>query len=95
MMSTDATEDDMDLAPTEDADLDSPSAQVLRRSGSVQGTPVLPDYTPGSGEHGPRFLTGGPGAAPGGVASKNGWVYMRAQGGFISYGYFVCVSVRR
>ena len=34
-------------------------------------------YTPGSGEHGPRFLTGGPGAAPGGVASKNGWVYMR------------------
>ena len=39
-------------------------------------------YTPGSGEHGPRFLTGGPGAAPGGVASKNGWVYMRVQGGF-------------
>ena len=29
-----------------------------------------------------RFLTGGPGAAPGGVASKNGWVYMRVQGGF-------------
>ena len=42
----------------------------------------LPYYTPGSGEHGPRFLTGGPGAAPGGVASKNGWVYMRVQGGF-------------
>ena len=39
-------------------------------------------YTPGSDEHGPRFLTGGPGAAPGGVASKNGWVYMRVQGGF-------------
>jgi hypothetical protein len=39
-------------------------------------------YTPGSGEHGPRFLTGGPGAAPGGVASKNGWVYMRVHGGF-------------
>ena len=36
-------------------------------------------YTPGSDEHGPRFLTGGPGAAPGGVASKNGWVYMRVQ----------------
>jgi hypothetical protein len=35
-------------------------------------------------------LTGGPGAAPGGVASKNGWVCMRVQGGFISYGYFVC-----
>ena len=32
-------------------------------------------YTPGSDGHGPRFLTGGPGAAPGGVASKNGWVY--------------------
>ena len=42
-------------------------------------------YTPGSGEHGPRFLTGGPGAAPGGVASKNGWVYMRVQGGFNFY----------
>ena len=26
------------------------------------------------------------------MASKNGWVYMRVQGGFISYGYFVCVS---
>ena len=39
-------------------------------------------YTPESDEHGPRFLTGGPGAAPGGVASKNGWVYMRVQGGF-------------
>ena len=37
-------------------------------------------------------LTGGPGAAPGGVASKNGWVYMRVQGGFISYSQF-CVSV--
>ena len=43
-------------------------------------------YTPGSGEHGPR-------AAPGGVASKNGWVYMGVQGGFISYGCFVCLSV--
>ena len=32
----------------------------------------------------------GPGAAPGGVASKNGWGHMRVQGGFISYGYFVC-----
>ena len=30
-------------------------------------------------------LTGGPGAAPGGVASKNGWVYMRVQRGAISY----------
>ena len=50
-------------------------------------------YTPGSDEHGPRFLTGGPGAAPGGVASKNGWVYMRVQGGFISYSYFVRLSV--
>ena len=39
-------------------------------------------YTPGSDGHGPRFLTGGPGAAPGGVASKNGRVYMRVQGGF-------------
>ena len=27
------------------------------------------------------------------MASKNGWVYMRVQGGFISYAYFVCVSV--
>ena len=36
-------------------------------------------------------LTGGPGAAPGGVASKNGWVYMRVQGGFISYSYFGCL----
>ena len=43
------------------------------------------DYTPGSDEHGPRFLTGGPGAAPGGVASKNGWVYMRVRGESISY----------
>ena len=52
-------------------------------------------YIPGSGEHGPRFLTGGLGAAPGGVALKNGWVYMRVQeGGFISYGRFVCLSVR-
>ena len=50
-------------------------------------------YTPGSGEHGPRFLTGDPGAAPGGVASKNGWRHMRIQGGSISYGYFVCVRV--
>ena len=40
-------------------------------------------------------LTGGPGAAPGGVASKNGWVYMRVQGGFISYGYFACVRACR
>ena len=47
--------------------------------------PVLRSHTPGSGEHGPRFLTGGPGAAPGGVASKNGWVYMRVQRGVISY----------
>ena len=46
--------------------------------------------TPGSDEHGPRFLTGGPGAAPGGVASKNGWVYMRAQGGF-NFLWPVCV----
>ena len=30
-------------------------------------------------------LTGGPGAAPGGVASKNGWVYMRVRGESISY----------
>ena len=49
------------------------------------GTLSLIYYTPGSGEHGPRFLTGGPGAAPGGVASKNGWVYMRVQRGVISY----------
>ena len=34
----------------------------------------------------------GPGAAPGGVASKNGWVYMRVQGGF-NYLYLFCVSV--
>ena len=34
---------------------------------------------------GTRFLTGGPGAAPGGVASKNGWVYMRVRGESISY----------
>ena len=43
---------------------------------------------------GTRFLTGGPGAAPGGVASKNGWVYMRVQRGVISYSrvcpYLVC-----
>ena len=38
-------------------------------------------YIPGSDGHEPRFLTGGPGAAPGGVASKYGWVYMRVQGG--------------
>ena len=38
-------------------------------------------------------LTGGPGAAPGDVASKNGWVYMRVQGGSISYSRFVCMSV--
>ena len=50
-------------------------------------------YTPGSGEHGPRFLTGGPGAAPGGVASKNGWVYMRVKGGFNFYSR-VCPFVR-
>ena len=51
-------------------------------------------YTPGCDGHGPRFLTGGPGAAPGGVASKNGWVYMRVQGGFsFLYLYFLCLSV--
>jgi hypothetical protein len=49
-------------------------------------------YTPGSDEHGPRFLTGGPGAAPGDVASKNGWVYMRVQGGF-HFLWLVCVSI--
>ena len=37
-------------------------------------------------------LTGGPGAAPGGVVSKNRWVYMRVQGGFISCSLF-CLSV--
>ena len=45
---------------------------------------------------GTRFLTGGPGAAPGGVASKNGWVYMRVQGGFDLHrreSLSVCVSV--
>ena len=44
---------------------------------------------------GTRFLTGGPGAAPGGVASKNGWVYMRVQGGFnFLYPFcpYVCLS---
>ena len=57
----------------------------------------------------PCFEATPPGAAPGppvntgahvrhfrgckGVASKNGWVYMRVQGGFISYSYFVCLSV--
>ena len=51
-------------------------------------------YTPGSDEHGPRFLTGGPGAAPGGVASKNRWVYMRVQGGF-NFLYPFCPSVCR
>ena len=51
-------------------------------------------YTPGSDEHGPRFLTGGPGAAPGVVASKNGWVYMRVQGGFDFYMLF-CPSVTK
>ena len=50
-------------------------------------------YTPGSDGHGPRFLTGGPGAAPGGVASKNGWVYMRIQGRF-DFLYLFCPSVR-
>ena len=41
-------------------------------------------YTPESGEHGPRFLTGGPGAAPGGVASKNRWVY-HARTGWVQF----------
>ena len=53
-------------------------------------------YTPGSGEPGPRFLTGGPGAAPGGVASKNGWVYMRVQGGFDLHSrVFPCVVTKQ
>ena len=47
---------------------------------------------------GTRFLTGGPGAAPGGVASKNGWVHMRVQRGVISYSpvcpYSVCVLLQ-
>ena len=30
-------------------------------------------------------------SVPGGVASKNRWVYMRVQGGFISYSHFVFV----
>ena len=51
------------------------------------------NYTPGSDEHGPRFLTGGPGAALGGVASKNGWVYMRVQGGFDLHRLFCPYSV--
>ena len=38
----------------------------------MSGLEVLRFYTPGSDGHGPRFLTGGPGAALGGVASKNG-----------------------
>ena len=43
---------------------------------------------------GTRFLTGGPGAAPGGVASKNGWVYMRVRGESISYSLeSLCVCV--
>ena len=42
---------------------------------------------------GPGFNRGSGGGARGCVASKNGWVYMRVQGGFISYGYFVCPSV--
>ena len=63
---------------------------------AINGLPSLnnmvPYYTPGSGEHGPRFLTGGPGAAPGGVALKNGWVYMRVQGGFnFLYPFCPCV----
>ena len=62
------------------------SRGAFRERREVQPWIVTPGtgfyYTPGSGEHGPRFLTGGPGAAPGGVASKNGWVYMRVQGGF-------------
>ena len=36
------------------------------------------NYTPGSDEHGPR-LTGGPGAAPGSVTSKNGQGHMRVR----------------
>ena len=45
---------------------------------------------------GTRFLTGGPGAAPGGVASKNGCVNMRVRGESISYSLAslsVCRSV--
>jgi len=57
----------------------------------ILGNKVACFYTPGSGEHGPRFLTGGPGAAPGGVASKNGWVYMRVQVEF-NFLYLFCVS---
>ena len=43
---------------------------------------------------GTRFLTGGPGAAPGGVASKNGWVYMRVRGESISYSLDCPYAVR-
>ena len=47
---------------------------------------VIPLVTPPEvANTGTWFLTGGPGAAPGGVASKNGWVYMRVQRGVISY----------
>ena len=53
---------------------------VVPTKRAVRGRYGTHNYTPGSGEHGPRFLTGGPGAAPGGVASKNGLVYMRVQG---------------
>ena len=51
------------------------------------------DYTHGSDEHGPRFLTGGPGAAPGGVASKNGCGHMRVRGESISYACFIRVCM--
>jgi len=42
---------------------------------------------------GPVFNRG-PGAAPGGVASKNGWVYMRVQGGFDLHSLICPYSVR-
>ena len=60
----------------------------LRKRDSLKGTgselPLL-SLHPRKWRTRAPVLTGGPGAAPGGVASKNGWLYMRVQGGFISY----------
>ena len=55
-----------------------------KRAGAAhkQGLFITPPEVANTGT---RFLTGGPGAAPGDVASKNGWGHMRVRGESISY----------
>ena len=70
-----------DTAP--DSALDAAIDAARCATGAALATSVVGVfyYTPGSDEHGPRFLTGGPGAAPGGGFEERVGVYARTEGG--------------